>query len=240
MSPEQLSVDSYCTGWDLGQLLSHIGSGAEIGLTNLERALVGADPLGRDDYPIIWGQWNALNQGDKASQMVVWDRRSVSVLQALDDRDLASLRIPFLGMVVDVATFAGFRLSEHAIHSWDVAVTFDPAAEVLESSVFLLVDRLGFMVERLGKAPASGAHRRIEVRTTDPERRFLLAIEDKANLSEWPAATAADPVDGRLTLPAAAFIRLVYGRLDPDHTPAEVKSEGEANLEQLRQVFPGF
>src|ERR1700679_1202728 len=91
LSVEQLSVDSYCTGWDVGQLLSHIGSGAEIGLTNLERALVGADPLGRDDYPIIWGRWNALNQSDKASQMVIWDRRSVSVLQALDDRDLASL-----------------------------------------------------------------------------------------------------------------------------------------------------
>ena len=34
--------------------------------------------------------------------MVVWDRRSVSVLQALDDRDLASLRVPFFGMDVDV------------------------------------------------------------------------------------------------------------------------------------------
>jgi Mycothiol maleylpyruvate isomerase N-terminal domain len=40
-----------------------------------------------------------------------------------------------------------------------------------------------------------------------------------------------------LTLPAEALIRLVYGRLDPDHTPPV---EGDlALLDSLRSVFPG-
>ena len=40
-----------------------------------------------------------------------------------------------------------------------------------------------------------------------------------------------------LTLPAEAFVRLVYGRLDPDHTPA---FEGDpADLDTLRRTFPG-
>jgi len=50
-------------------------------------------------------------------------------------------------------------------------------------------------------------------------------------------ATEADPaVD--VELPAEAFVRLVYGRLDPDHTPP---FHGEATaLDQLRHAFPGL
>jgi hypothetical protein len=40
-----------------------------------------------------------------------------------------------------------------------------------------------------------------------------------------------------LTLPAEAFIRLVYGRLDPEHTPS---FDGDPELlDSLRSVFPG-
>lgn len=39
-----------------------------------------------------------------------------------------------------------------------------------------------------------------------------------------------------LRLPAEAFARLVYGRLDPDHTPPG--DHGSA-LDTLRRVFPG-
>ena len=44
--------------------------------------------------------------------------------------------------------------------------------------------------------------------------------------------------DPDLTLPAEAFARLVYGRLDPDHTPA---FEGDPDLlAELRRAYPGF
>ncbi len=45
------------------------------------------------------------------------------------------------------------------------------------------------------------------------------------------------PDTTRLHLPAEALIRLVYGRLDPEHTPA---IEGDADLDALRRTFPGF
>ena len=41
-----------------------------------------------------------------------------------------------------------------------------------------------------------------------------------------------------LTLPAEAFVRLIYGRLDADHTPP-VKNAG-VELDELRPIFPGF
>jgi hypothetical protein len=40
-------------------------------------------------------------------------------------------------------------------------------------------------------------------------------------------------------MPSEALLRLAYGRLDPEHTPQEVKGD-PADLDQLRQVFPGF
>jgi hypothetical protein len=37
-------------------------------------------------------------------------------------------------------------------------------------------------------------------------------------------------------LPAESLVRLVYGRLDPDHTSPVV---GPGSLDDLRPVFPG-
>jgi hypothetical protein len=48
----------------------------------------------------------------------------------------------------------------------------------------------------------------------------------------------AEAPDGQLTIPAEAFIRLLAGRLDPDHTPA-VTATG-VGLDRLRRMFPGF
>ena len=40
-------------------------------------------------------------------------------------------------------------------------------------------------------------------------------------------------------MPAEAFIRLIYGRLDTEHTPATVSGD-LAVLSQLRSIYPGF
>ena len=47
-----------------------------------------------------------------------------------------------------------------------------------------------------------------------------------------------DPDLPVLRLRGAAFVRLVYGRLDADHTPASVVAEG-VDLDDLRKAFPG-
>jgi hypothetical protein len=50
---------------------------------------------------------------------------------------------------------------------------------------------------------------------------------------EQPSVPAA------LRLPAESLIRLVYGRLDRDHCPADVSTDG-VDLDMLRAVFPGI
>jgi dihydroorotase-like cyclic amidohydrolase len=122
------------------------------------------------------------------------------------------------------------RLSEHALHSWDVAVTFDQAAKVAPDAVDLLVDRLPLMAGFMGKqAPAPVA---VAVTTTAPDRAFTL---DTGGVTLAPAG-AADAPTAALALPAEAFIRLVYGRLDNE----ESLTASGVTLSELRSVFPGF
>jgi hypothetical protein len=71
--------------------------------------------------------------------------------------------------------------------------------------------------------------------TTDPIRFFRLSVADSVTLSP----STSDHATARLQLPSEALVRLVYGRLDPDHTPPSVDAEG-VDLDAVRAVFPGF
>jgi hypothetical protein len=71
------------------------------------------------------------------------------------------------------------------------------------------------------------------VSTTGPERHFSLELAAPVTLT---VSEGGDPPD--LQLPAEALIRLVYGRLDPSHTPPVTTRD--IDVDELRQVFPGF
>lgn len=236
VTDEQLSSPSYCHDWSVAQVLSHLGSGAEISLRSLEGVLAHRGPLPREEFQPIWARWDAMSPASKAGEMVVWDRRCVSVFEGLDEETLSGLRVQMFGMEFDAAEWLSLRLNEHALHSWDVEVSFDSAAEVLPSSVELLVDRIHFLAGRVSNPEAAGGRRRIEVRTTGPGRRFTLVIDEALIFDE----DGPGPFDGTLLTPAAALLRLVSGRLDPAHTPSTVKAKGSADLGELRKVFPGF
>jgi hypothetical protein len=55
---------------------------------------------------------------------------------------------------------------------------------------------------------------------------------DVVELDEVEGVDAFD-----LEIPAEAFLRLAYGRLDEEHTPAGIDP---THLAELRRVFPGF
>lgn len=135
----------------------------------------------------------------------------------------------------DLAGLLRYRLGEHALHTWDVAVTRDPTATVAPDAAALLIDTLGQLVARTGRA-AQGAIR-VSVVTDRPQRRFLV-VSDGDGVELRPADDLPrENGTPTLELPAEAFIRLVYGRLDPDHTPAG--SPDQDTLDPLRRTFPG-
>jgi uncharacterized protein (TIGR03083 family) len=228
----QLEQRSYASEWSVAQVLSHLGSGAEIFGLFLAAGLAGQDPPGREAFVPIWNVWNAKDPQAQAADGLRADEATLERFESLDPEQKAGLRLHLFGMDMDVTGVARMRVSEHAVHTWDVAVALDPSAKVALDAVGLLIDTVGQLAARSAKP--DGKQRRLLVSTTDPERHFVLETGDAVSLTE------SEGEDGlpELRLPAEAFLRLVYGRLGPHHTPP-VEADG-VDLDELRQLFPGF
>ncbi len=235
LTPEQLRDQSYCTDWSVAQVLSHLGSGAEIALMGLPAALGEAEPLSREARGPIWDKWNAKSPDDQAADAVAIDERQIDALEQLSDSELASMKMEFFGRQLDAVGIIRLRLGEHALHTWDVAVYSDPAATVSEDAVALLIDNVpGFLAPRLGKALAEPFA--VRITTFSPERDYLLTSGESVSMTDWPGDDGPVP---QVRMPAESLLRLAYGRLDPAHTPADVSGD-PAVLGKLRAIFPGF
>jgi uncharacterized protein (TIGR03083 family) len=234
LASDQLRAPSYAADWSIAQVLSHLGSGAEIFGLFLDSALNGAVPPGREKLEPIWERWNDKGPDEQASDALAVDGGFVERVEGLDEAERARVHLALFGTDLDLAGLLQMRLSEHALHTWDVAVALDDRAVVPSDAVDLLVDSLGPLVGRAGRA--GGRTGTVEILTTDPDRRFRLEIgTEQVSLTD---GVTGEPTTTRLTLPAEAMVRLVYGRLDPAHTPA-VRTDG-VDLDELRAVFPGF
>jgi uncharacterized protein (TIGR03083 family) len=238
LSPEQLRGPSYCTDWTIAQVLSHIGSQAEIAQLSLAAALTGQEPPGPDDFKPIWAVWNARDPGEQAAQCLIEDAEHVRQLEHLTDDQLDGIHLQMLGMEFDAVGLVWLRLGEHALHSWDVAVTLDPDARIDPGAVALLIDRVQQVAAWAGKPP--GEPLRARIQSTDPGREFLLDVGESVSLTPAEGAPAADDGTPRIRMSAEALLRLVYGRLDPAHSPPVDELAGHIDLDLLRRTFPGL
>jgi uncharacterized protein (TIGR03083 family) len=229
---DQLQQPSYASDWSIAQVLSHLGSQAEIFSLFLDAGLNGEDPPRPDGFAPIWDAWNARSPQAQADDALRFNEALVERFEALSPEQHERFRLQLFGMDLDTSGLARLRLAEHAVHTWDVAVALDPAATIAQSAVSLLVDAIAQTAARTGKP--DGKTRQVHIATSSPERHFNLEIAESVTL----AVGSPDGSPPALQLPAEAFIRLVYGRLDPAHTPP-VAARG-VELDELRGVFPGF
>jgi uncharacterized protein (TIGR03083 family) len=235
---EGLTGPSGASEWTVADVLSHLGSGAEIGLATLEASLAGAAAPGNDFNKGVWARWNAMPPQEHADSFLKSNEALVNRYQGLDEQTRQTQRIKiFLPDPVDVATAAAFRLNEFTLHSWDVRVGADPAAVLDTDAVPSLLDVAPYMFGWLGRPKDVLAGNRVvvAVHTIDPARDFGLEITDKVALGDAPG----EP-DATLSLPAESWLRLVAGRLGPANTPAGVSTSGAITLDQLREIFPGY
>jgi uncharacterized protein (TIGR03083 family) len=239
LSPAEVAGPSYDTEWSVAQVLSHLGSGAEI-FTLFLQAGLGALPVpGMPEFEPIWERWNAKPPQDQAADALVAEQSFLDQLGALDDRELRSWRLDMFGSTQRLSDVLQMRVSEHALHTWDVAVTRDPAATVAPDAVELLIDTLGPLVARTGRPPAQAL--RVPIATIAPARRFVVVADGEAVALHANDRVRGAETEGEqmvLQLPAEAFIRLAYGRLDAAHTPSFTGDDGD--LDVLRRTFPGF
>ena len=132
LTDEQLAGPSGAAEWTVAQVLSHLGSGAEIGLATLGTALA-AGPAAEPGFnQSVWDRWNALSPREQATDFVDHDARLVAAFEGLTSAQRAEAQVDlgFLPQPLPLASFAGMRLNETAQHSWDVRVALDPSPPI--------------------------------------------------------------------------------------------------------------
>lgn len=247
LDEDELRDRSYCDEWTIAQVLSHIGSGAEILGKSVDAVVNGDDPPSRDAFPQIWARWNAMAPREVAEAALSTDGELVEKLENLGD-GLDGLEFTLFGVLhVDAVGLLWVRLSEHALHTWDIAVAIDPHALLDRDAVVLLIERLPQAVGRLGKPERAEDPPPFVVRvvTSDPKREYDLEVGDHVSMAPVDGAAPTPRASGDassnrvLHLPAEALVRLVYGRLDPSHSPS-IDPEEQPTLDALRRTFPGI
>jgi uncharacterized protein (TIGR03083 family) len=233
LTDEQVTLRSYADEWSLAQVASHLGSQAEIFDLFLTAGLTGADTPASDTFVPIWNRWNGLDPRRQVADSIAANERFVARLEHLEPEQQDGFTLDLFGNTVDIAGLTALRLGEHALHTWDIAVALDPAATLPQDAVELLVDLLPERVAAAGTPVPAG--RPLEVVTSDPSRTFSITLDPAVSVTRQAAPT---PDASVARFPAEAFLRLVAGRLDPDHTPLGI--DAGDHLDELRQAFPGF
>jgi uncharacterized protein (TIGR03083 family) len=246
-SADELTEPSYHS-WTVAEVLSHVGSGSEIFRMYVEAGVAGTEGPTIDDIRPVWDRWNAMSPVEQRDEFVASVQALHDAVDAVPDPE--GWRLEMYGGEQTLPDVLRMRLGEHAVHSWDVLVTRDRELPLHPDSVALMADEsLAGLVTRAGHTTEPT---RVRVETTDPKRSYLLTTSlDGGSLTlddadDASGTTPADDPDAAewadapvLRLPAEAFVRLLYGRLDPDHTPASVEADG-VDLDRLRTAFPGF
>jgi uncharacterized protein (TIGR03083 family) len=232
LGADELTARSGADDWTVAQVLSHLGSGAEIGRAPIARAA--GEEVQAEENQAIWARWDAASPADQAAGFVEANGRWLETVEALTPQQRSSLLVDlgFLPEPVPLLTAVGMRLNEVANHSWDVRVALDPEAEVDAESAAVLIDLLtgplGFILGFAAK-PAE-----LSEPVTVAVPGGGLVISDKAAVVrevEAPTATFNGP--------SQALVRLFNGRLKEPYTRG-VTVDGQVSLDDLRRVFQGF
>jgi uncharacterized protein (TIGR03083 family) len=238
LTEEQLTGPSAANEWDLSQVVSHLGSGAEINLEAVQASLEGRPAPDFEFNKGVWARWDGMTALERRAAFPEANRRLVEAYEALTPEQRAAHKVDlgFMPEPVDVATSALMRLSEFGYHDWDVRAALDPSATLAPEAAALIGERVEDLLSWIAKPEnLDGRTADLLVRLTDTGETFGLRLADKVAFIEAPPTP-----DGELALTLEAWLRLAAGRLKPPYVPADVQVSGPISLDDLRAVFPGY
>ena len=229
LTDHELLGRAYPSEWTIADVLSHLGSGAVISRRRLADILAGADTP--DDFAQgVWDDWNAKTPAAQRTDGLAADAALLGTLEALSPTERDRFAFAMGPIDVDFDGFVGLRLDEHALHTWDIEVAVSPDVTIPADIASHVAGNLD-LIARFTAQPTGDT---TTITVAIPEGTRGLTIDLSADAAVARTGAPAGPVD--LELDADALVRLVYGRLDPGHTPAD--AEGP-KLDTLRRVFPG-
>jgi uncharacterized protein (TIGR03083 family) len=237
LTDHQLTGPSGAAEWSIAQVLSHLGSGAEISQATYAAAIDGTPVPEQDFSQGVWDRWNAMTPQEQATGFLKHDAALIASLEGLtsQQRESVQVKLGFLPQPLPLASATGMRLNEAAQHAWDVRVALDPAATVDAAAAEVIVEHftggLGFLLGFTGKTDQLAEPAVVNVDGS----RTAIDIGESLSLtapSNEPTATlSADP---------EALVRLLGVRLTFLYTPPGVSVTGNLTLDDLRRVFPGY
>jgi uncharacterized protein (TIGR03083 family) len=230
LNPADFESPAHPSEWTIADTFSHLGSSGQILQRMFEDAIEhrDADPAFN---AAVWDEWNTKEPSLQVTAALDADAALLERLEEASEEERATVHIILGPMTLDFDRLIGIRLSEHVLHTWDIEVALDPTATLDNDAANLILDSIHSVVQFTGRA--SGKEETLRVRTTEAAREFSLVFTvDSVSLND---ATHPGPVD--LEIPAETFVRLIYGRLDADHTPSVVDAY---EIDSLRRAFPGI
>jgi uncharacterized protein (TIGR03083 family) len=133
------------------------------------------------------------------------------------------------------------RLTEVAIHGWDIRASFDPQAALSEASVLVLVTTIPRVVRRAFRPDATRTRTvRYRLHMTEAVAARLDIVLSRAGATVEPARTAK--ADVTCHSDTATAVLVIFGRLTLAEAIADgrVHVEGESELvDAFGQSFPG-
>lgn len=103
---QELTGPSFADGWSIAQVLSHLGSAAEISAGLVQRGVNG-DGTGpqREELLPVWDRWNALSPLAQRDAWRTADARHLQLLDSLDPQQQQSVRVPYFAGLLTVPAY---------------------------------------------------------------------------------------------------------------------------------------
>jgi uncharacterized protein (TIGR03083 family) len=236
------AAPSWCEGWSVHDVAAHMAESNDRFYQIVAAALAG----GRipDFTPAERAERQAAVKAGSPSALVAQleERANATfdLLEAASAQDLARTVTVPAGQLT-LAQLGPQRLSECALHTWDIRYAWDRQAQLVSDAVPLLLDGVLASVGRLARRGAANA----------PEATYRLELEGPGGgsvtlqLARGEARAqrgAPERAAVTLRLAAEAGLRLLWGRLDLVAASADGRVQVEGNRElalALTRVFRG-
>jgi uncharacterized protein (TIGR03083 family) len=233
---------SWCEGWSLLDVVSHLTEGTERFYLQTRAALDGqpVPEFSMDERNARRAKVKAL---PKAAMLAELERRNETFFADLEGRDDAALARPAVplgpGRTLSGAQVAELRLNELLLHHWDLLAPSQPDATLSPAGAGLVADYVLGNAARMAKPDALQGLDATFLCDTSGSGGGPVTItcrDGKADVARGAAGRA----DATLRLPAEALLRFLWGRVDVERALADGILQVDGDREKVLALGRAF
>lgn len=200
LGEEQWAEPSLCPGWDISDVVLHLAQTEEGVAATIARREMVIPTEGAATVDEAMERWVRAERGAPPEQLHArWDSARRTALDALRTADPAAA-VPWAATPLRPKTLATTRLSEHWIHTMDIAEPLgidNPDTDDIEHLAWVAVRSVPYAFARAGRSDPPSVRAELEAPSGDP---WVLGPDDARCIVRGPATE---------------FVRVAARRLSP-------------------------